>query len=406
MKRREAITPELVEACLQALEQGQPIEVILSRYPEMAADLAPLLQAAQHSRATVSILRVPLAARARSRARFLERAKHLRTTAVSPIARLPRLGWAWGSLVVILVLLMSLVITTWASAQALPGQPLYPLKRAVEAVQYNLTMDPGARLALAETLDQKRAAEVQALIQQGQRQTVTFAGFLTRGATALWEVNQIPLLLSPDQEALARSLEGAYVSVRGETEPLLGVKPQHLELQLLTVRGTLRDMTSEFLRLDGLTLWLSPATQHRGELRIGQSVSATVVRLAPDQYLALVVQGQGGNGTLAPLDVSATPWPELRRDVPRVLPSSSRRDNTPESRPIVPPGLSKPTEQPHPTARLEATAEQEDEDRDKTPEPTRTVRPSKTPKPTEFEAKSPEPTEQKTEAEHDDEDKD
>ncbi|MCX8025931.1 MAG: hypothetical protein N3A60_12085, partial [Thermanaerothrix sp.] len=84
MKRREEMTPELVETCLQALEQGQTIETILSQYPEAAADLAPLLQAAQHSRAAASTLRVPLAARARSRARFLDRAKHLRTTVVSP----------------------------------------------------------------------------------------------------------------------------------------------------------------------------------------------------------------------------------------------------------------------------------------------------------------------------------
>src|SRR5690606_39946439 len=63
-----------------------------------------------------------------------------------------------------------------------------------------------------------------------------------------------------------------------------------LELQLLTVRGTLREMSSEHLRLDGLTLWLSPATQRRGTVRVGQSISATVVRLAQEQYLALVVQ--------------------------------------------------------------------------------------------------------------------
>lgn len=404
MKHREEVTPELIEACLQALEQGQPIEAILARYPEQARNLAPLLRAAQSGRAMADTLRVPSAARARSRARFLERAKHLRTTPVSPIARLPRIGWAWGSLAVILVLLMSLVVTTLASAQALPGQPLYPVKRAVEAVQFNLTTEPGARLSLAETLDQKRAAEVQALIKQGRRQTVTFAGFLSRGAMGVWEVNQIPLLLSPDQEALARSLEGAYVNVFGETEPLLGVKAQRLELQLLTVRGTLREMSSKHLRLDGLTLWLSPATQRRGTVRVGQSISATVVRLAQEQYLALVVQGQGGDGAPPTLDVSATPWPELQRDLPRILPSPTRRDNTPGARPIVPPGLSKQTEQPLPTARLEITAEPEDERGDKTPEPTRTLRPSKTPKPTEFEAKTPAPTEQETKSEHEEDD--
>ncbi|MCX8024450.1 MAG: hypothetical protein N3A60_04530, partial [Thermanaerothrix sp.] len=175
-----------------------------------------------------------------------------------------------------------------------------------------------------------------------------------------------------------------------------------LELQLLTVHGTLREMTSEYLRLDGLTLWLSPVTQRRGALGLGRLVSATVVRLAQDQYLALVVQGQGGTGDLSTPDVSATPWQELRRTIPRVLPS--HREDTPESRPIVPPGLSKKTEQPYPTVQFEATAERKDEDRDKTPEPTRTLRPSRTPKPTEFEAKSPEPTKQTAEAEHEGDD--
>ncbi|WP_299030365.1 DUF5667 domain-containing protein [uncultured Thermanaerothrix sp.] len=406
MKSPSGVTPEVLEACLQALERGQAIEEVLARYPEQAANLAPLLQAAQSSRALASTLRMPLGARARSRARFLAHAKTLPSAAASAGARLPRLGLAWGSVAVVLVLILSLVVTTLASAQALPGQPLYPIKRAVEAVQYNLTADPSARLAFAETLDEKRAAEVQALIQQGQQQRVAFAGFLIRNPMASWEVHRIPLLLSPDQEALARSLEGAYVNIEGESEPMLGVRVERLELQLLAVRGTLREVTADYLRIDGLTLWLSPATQRRGGLQVGQSVSATVVRLAQDQYLALVVQGQGGDGAIALPDVSATPWQELRRNAPHILPSPLSREATPEPRLTLPPGLLRQTERSLPTVHLEVTVEREDKDANKTPEPTRTLRPSKTPRPTEFEIRTPAATKSNTPEEHKDNDDD
>lgn len=375
MSAKRGVTPEMLEACLCALEQGQAVEAILARYPaEQAEELAALLRVAQHSRQAAANLQVPLAGRARSRALLLDRAAR----EALPPSR-PRLHLAWGSLAVLLVLLLSLVVTTFASAQALPGQPLYPLKRAAEAVQYNLTTRPEARLALAEALDQRRAQEVQALIRQGQSVEVRFAGFLMQGETGLWEVNRIPLLFSPSQEALARSLEGAYVDVEGVVEPFLGVRVQRLELQLLRVHGTLAEVTPDYLRLDGLTLWLGPATQHRGTLRVGQSVSATVVRLAEDRFLALVVQGQGERAGPTP-DFSATPWREFRQSLPKELPT--RPAQLPPAQRISPPGQGKSTPQPGPSPRFEATRERTQE-AEKSPEPTRTLRPSKTPKPTE-----------------------
>lgn len=382
--KHQGLTPELLETCLQALERGQSVEEILARYPALAADLEPLLRAAKHSRETAQMLRVPLAARARSRARFLEAATQIQEA--RRVRTSPRFGWqpAWAALLALIILALSLIFTTFASAKALPGEPLYPVKRAVEEAQLALTTSQERRLSLAETLDERRAREVQSLVEQGRIEQVEFAGFLERNPKGLWQVSGINLLLTPDLEAFARSLDGAYVEVQGRVEPLLGVRVEHLQLQLLRISGTLKAQSPEALQIDDTRVFISPATQIRGNLREGQIVVVTAVRLEQSRYLALLVQPGRSPAPNRP-EVLNTPWSELRPTLSRGTPPGQMRPMQTPTPKLVPPDTTpnRLEEAPDRETRTTEITEDKDAPRAETPQSTRTLKPSKTPKPEE-----------------------
>jgi hypothetical protein len=383
MKRRD-LTPELLEVCLQALDRSQSVEEIVACYPALAADLEPLLRTAMHSREAAEMLRVPLAARARSRARFLEAAAHLQSA--RPVRASPRFGWrpAWSVLLTLIILALSLIFTTFASAKALPGEPLYPLKRAVEEAQLALTTSQERRLSLAETLDERHARDVQTLIERGRIERVEFAGFLERDSNGLWRVNGVNLLLTFDLEAFARSLDGAYVEVRGRIEPLLGVRVESLQLQLLQISGTLKAQSPESLQIDDTQILISPVTQVRGNLHEGQPVVATVVRLEKSRYLALLVQ-PGRSPAPHRSEVLNTPWAELRSTLSQgVPPGQMRQMQTPPLR-LIP--LNKTPDRFEVLPKQETHGPQITDDKEapksEISQPTSAPKPSKTPKPEE-----------------------
>ena len=68
---------DALENCLQALEQGQSMDSVLKRYPGLAAQLRPMLEASLQAR-TSERLPVPSEAQGRGRLRLLPRAAEFR----------------------------------------------------------------------------------------------------------------------------------------------------------------------------------------------------------------------------------------------------------------------------------------------------------------------------------------
>jgi hypothetical protein len=63
-----------------------------------------------------------------------------------------------------------------ASASALPGDALYPVKRGLESAQLALTLNPAARASLQAELSARRRAETQAVINLRRETQVEFEG--------------------------------------------------------------------------------------------------------------------------------------------------------------------------------------------------------------------------------------
>jgi hypothetical protein len=101
-----------------------------------------------------------------------------------------RRSWGWASAALSLALL---VLATWgtltASADALPGDALYPVKRGAEQVRLALTLDAAARSELRHRLAETRWEEVRQVLRQRRQARVEFQGQLQEVGDGVWLVD-------------------------------------------------------------------------------------------------------------------------------------------------------------------------------------------------------------------------
>ena len=228
----------LFENCLARLQHGEDLEIILAEHPEQAAALRPLLQTVINLQALPIPAPVP-AKRNPARAHFLASAGERRPKPVS------RSGWRpiralITSLFLLVVLLTSLLGTGLASAQALPGDTLYPVKRAVEKTRLAFTNTSLDRLKLEESFDQQRAREAALLVESRRSETVSFHGSLEPTAGGGWQVGGLAIF-SKNPAADWQGLAGSQVEVVGRTRPD-GVEVEELQLRLFHLGGVIEQV--------------------------------------------------------------------------------------------------------------------------------------------------------------------
>lgn len=181
-----------LEDCLQALEAGQDLETVLRRYPELANELRPLLEASLQAR-TVGEFSVPREAQRRGRARLLQRAAEMRESKRTPrrvIPVFPRIAITLG-LVAVLVLSSTGLVS--ASSGALPGDHLYPVKRTWEDVQLLFVFNQQSRDVLESKFEQERLDEIDELLAKGRSSSIAFSGLVTSQQDGQWLVSAIPV---------------------------------------------------------------------------------------------------------------------------------------------------------------------------------------------------------------------
>ncbi len=158
----------ILDDCLQRLQAGETIAGCLARYPDQAAELAPMLAAvaqiaslagqrpaeAQHQR-TLARLRTE-AANQRAAQRTLPRAGRL-----APIFAARRLALMAAVAMLLLVTLSAGVV---ASSQ--PGQPAYELRVLVERAPVLVTFDASARAAAELDVADRRLSDLQRRLTQ------------------------------------------------------------------------------------------------------------------------------------------------------------------------------------------------------------------------------------------------
>ncbi|HEY4689726.1 MAG TPA: DUF5666 domain-containing protein [Anaerolineae bacterium] len=205
---------KLIE-CLAALENGESLEQILLRYPEEAARLQPMLAVA----ASLPALRMEPSqeARLKSRKAFLAQAAALearRGPARSRLFARPLVTFASIALAFILIGGGTLA----ASASALPGDPLYGVKRIVENVRLSITPDDAARATLSAQFAQERIDEIDALLAAGREAEVEFGGIIQSIQASAWLVANVPVDIDDNTRIEGSPQVGLRAQVHGRTQ--------------------------------------------------------------------------------------------------------------------------------------------------------------------------------------------
>ena len=190
---------DVLEQSLSQIAAGKArVESSLLAYPAVADELKPLLLAAEMLRAIPKPVPSP-EAKARMEAQVLGVAttSRVRRPARQSRQRVAAPGWGWAfstlaAVFVCVVLTMTTVVT--ASAQALPGSGLYPVKLATEDAWLRLAperREPSLHLRFA----QRRLTEVEELAERGRFEPLVLEATVAQVEAALTQVEKLP----PDQ---------------------------------------------------------------------------------------------------------------------------------------------------------------------------------------------------------------
>jgi hypothetical protein len=212
---------DVLEICLNEIEQGSDVDTVLFRYPDHADELRPILEA--------SVKAKNMAAPApsqdvmkRSRAKLLQRAAEMREGRVQPASRriwsVP-LRRALVTLMVVVMLFVSGTGLVRAASTTLPGDNLYPVKRTWEDMLLLFTFDMQKRETLELEHENERLEELNELFAMGRSAKVDFAGYVTRQAGTEWRVSGITVVVSAQTRMPEEQITlGAPVRVRGQTQ--------------------------------------------------------------------------------------------------------------------------------------------------------------------------------------------
>jgi hypothetical protein len=156
---------DILDQCIEDIHAGKPIDDVLKPYPDMAAELRPLLQLAgklKHLPTPEPSVRGLMRAMAhsvsaerpqrRSKGRLLLFPSPVLTRVAASIAFIFLLGWG----------------TTVASSDAVPGDFLYPVKRFTERVKFFLTINNENQAELRIVFSEERLAEAVKMHARGE----------------------------------------------------------------------------------------------------------------------------------------------------------------------------------------------------------------------------------------------
>jgi hypothetical protein len=173
----EKLDPESVlNDCLDRLARGDTLVACLFSYPAEADWLAPLLSMAARLQAPDGPT-LPVGAFSAGEARLLAQAAALRARQkeMPPTRRMAMPGLLVGARRLVAAVMASLVLllgvlsagTVSAASSSLPGSPLYPVKRATEALISSLAPTPQLKTRVHLAWADRRLREIEAVTERG-----------------------------------------------------------------------------------------------------------------------------------------------------------------------------------------------------------------------------------------------
>jgi uncharacterized membrane protein YgcG len=211
---------EALEICLQELEQGADMETVLFRYPDLADELRPILEASAGAKSMAAPLPSVEVVR-RNRAKVLQHAAQMRESKVKSSQRIwfASLRRIAVTLAVVAALFVSGTGLVRAASATLPGDNLYPVKRTWEDMLLLFTFNLQDRELLEIEHENERLHELMELFAKGLSAEVDFAGTVTSQSGNEWIVNGVRVVISEQTEVREGPITiGSAVRVRGLTQ--------------------------------------------------------------------------------------------------------------------------------------------------------------------------------------------
>jgi hypothetical protein len=229
---------EAFDDCCERVMAGESVAVCLERYPEHASELTFLLAAFVEIRNLRAVPPRAAEVAASSRASFMAAAENV--AAVRSRTRIR--AWAafalwWegiqaglgnmlrggfrpmpaGLALTIVLIIFAGLLTTGAivaSANALPGDRLYPVKTAAEQARILLTLDTHARAALIQGMAQERLREAQAIVElQRPVPSLRITGMIEEATPTRWTVSGLPIMITPETQISGIPEVGASATI-------------------------------------------------------------------------------------------------------------------------------------------------------------------------------------------------
>jgi hypothetical protein len=292
---KKDLKAQVLENCLDQLDTGMNVEEVLSQYPDLADELRGPLEAAHAMRWLAASSAIPEGAQTRSREKFFDAAatslrldsrKRARTFVQPSRKQNPlRFGPALslGVTILLVVLCLGAFTSYTASARALPGEALYPVKIVSEEVSKWLTRSPERKLELDETYDARRIDEIDQLLSSSESEAsfrsveVSLSGPILSKAGNDWLVGKVQIHLLPDTELVGQLDEGYVVIVHGLLQEDGTVVATRINSRQIQLEGRLERLSDDEWRLNRVDFSITPRTLIQGNLF--QDGRATVILL-------------------------------------------------------------------------------------------------------------------------------
>ncbi|NIM94898.1 MAG: hypothetical protein GTO18_14450 [Anaerolineales bacterium] len=276
-----------LEVCLEALDTGVELDKVLTLYPDIQQELRPALEGAIAAHA-YSNADVPTESISRSRTHVLGYAAQMRGKGNSfSWFGLPRL--VTGSLIAFALVILSAATLLTASAQAIPGDRLYPLKRTAEQVSLSVAPSQSLKRSLQKSYAKRRTDETKALLLVGRNEPVTFEGVVNTQTNGSWIVDDIRVELTPDTNIIGRIEVGMGVDVSGEVLATGSIAADTIRLRTFRLSGPIEAITPSSWTISGMSILLNELTLIDNGIRIGEHALVLVQVDDEGSYIALAI---------------------------------------------------------------------------------------------------------------------
>lgn len=318
MQNATQITPEdAFEICVQALQTGATLEACLQLYPQWHETFRPALEAVQ----LVQMQPVLPSREAvqRSRTLLLGRAAVLRQQQLRRVGwygYLPRLAFA---LLLVMVAVLSGGGLVAVSAQSLPGDQMYPIKRAVEQVRLQIVPGLEQKTAIEDMYQQRRVAEILQLFELQRVAQVHFQGVVQAQDRDYWRVGDVLVAVGVSTLQIGEIELGMVVEVEGSTQPGGWVTASEVHLKARELLGVVQQIEQSFWVVEGTRLVITPLSQLDPRVQVGDWV-LVMLQAEHDGSLSARAILRYPQPVVTPM-VTTTVTPEPARTLPVVVPA-------------------------------------------------------------------------------------